>query len=74
VLCPPELSVIAFRLREGGDEANAELLRRVNARKRVFLSSTTIRGRLTLRLAILSFRTHRDRVREAVEALREELT
>jgi aromatic-L-amino-acid decarboxylase len=71
----PQLSVVAFRLRapEGeADRLSAELLRRVNARKRVFLSSTRIHGRHTLRICVLSFRTHLDRVRDAVTALREE--
>jgi len=49
-----------------------ELLRRVNARRRVFLSSTRIRGRYALRMCVLSFRTHEDRVRDAVLALQEE--
>ena len=41
----------------------------VNASQRVFLSSTTIRGRHTLRIAILSHRTHLDRVDEAVDLI-----
>ena len=49
-----------------------ELLHRVNARRRVFLSSTRIGGRYALRLCVLSFRTHADRVREAVLALKKE--
>jgi len=68
----PQLSVVAFRLRGGDDAANAELLSRVVARKRVFLSSTRLEGRYTLRLCMLSFRTHRDRVDEALDALCEE--
>jgi len=75
VLDEPQLSIVAFRLR--APEADAErlgpeLLRRVNARKRVFLSSTRIAGRYALRICVLSFRTHEDRVRDAVVALREE--
>jgi len=66
----PQLSVVAFRLRD--DAATAALLDRVHARRRVFLSSTTMRGRLTLRACVLSFRTHADRVDEAIAALREE--
>ena len=50
----------------------AELLRRVNARRRVFLSSTILDGRYVLRICVLSFRTHEQRVREAVDALIEE--
>jgi aromatic-L-amino-acid decarboxylase len=75
MLDEPQLSVVAFRLR--GPEAEAdrlgpELLRRVNERRRVFLSSTRIRGRYALRICVLSFRTHADRVRDAVLALKEE--
>jgi aromatic-L-amino-acid/L-tryptophan decarboxylase len=75
MLDEPQLSVVAFRLRAPEAEAERlgpELLRRVNARKRVFLSSTRIRGRYALRICVLSFRTHADRVRDAVLALREE--
>jgi aromatic-L-amino-acid decarboxylase len=75
MLDEPQLSVVAFRLRAGGEDADRlgpELLRRVNARRRVFLSSTRVDGRHVLRLCVLSFRTHEDRVRDAVEALREE--
>jgi aromatic-L-amino-acid decarboxylase len=75
MLDDPQLSVVAFRLRgtaEDADRLGPELLRRVNARRRVFLSSTRMDGRYVLRLCVLSFRTHEDRVREAVDALREE--
>jgi aromatic-L-amino-acid decarboxylase len=75
MLAEPQLSVVAFRLRgspDAADAAGAELLRRVNARRRVFLSSTRIDGRYVLRICVLCFRTHLDRVRDAVTALREE--
>jgi aromatic-L-amino-acid decarboxylase len=75
ILDEPQLSVIAFRLKGEGpraDERNQELLRRVNGRGRVFLSSTRLRGRYVLRICVLSFRTHADRLRDATEALREE--
>jgi aromatic-L-amino-acid decarboxylase len=52
---------------------SAELLRRVNARRRVFLSSTVIDGRYVLRICVLSFRTHRARLAEAVDAIIEEV-
>jgi aromatic-L-amino-acid decarboxylase len=60
----PELSVVAFHHPDG-----PQILRTVNASRRVFLSSTTIRQRHTLRIAILSHRTHLDRVDEAVDLL-----
>jgi len=75
VLDEPQLSIVAFRLRAPEAEAERlgpELQRRVNARRRVFLSSTRIRGRYALRVCVLSFRTHEDRVRDAAQALKEE--
>jgi aromatic-L-amino-acid decarboxylase len=71
----PQLSVVAFRLRGPAEQVDLvapELLARVNARKRVFLSSTRLRGRYVLRICVLSFRTHAERVKEAVLALRQE--
>ncbi len=75
MLDEPQLSVVAFRLRgtdEDAERLGPELLRRVNARRHVFLSSTRIGGRYALRICVLSFRTHADRVRDAVLALKEE--
>jgi len=74
----PQLSIVAFRWRAGAASAGdadalaAELMRRVNARRRVFLSSTVVGGRFVVRLCVLSFRTHADRVDEAVDAIAEE--
>jgi len=77
----PDLTVVPFRYRPrisgpstdadaDGDEFNRRLLARINASKRVFLSSTMIDGRFVLRVCIVSHRTHRDRVEEAVEIIR----
>lgn len=69
---PPELSLLAFRgLPHKGDpdEFNRMLLSRVNSEKRVFLSSTLLDNKVTLRLCMLNFRSHHDRVAEAVESL-----
>jgi aromatic-L-amino-acid decarboxylase len=69
----PQLTVVAFRYRpRSGDpeEFNARLLERINASRRVFLSSTTLRGRFTIRACIVSHRTHRDRIEEAVDIVR----
>jgi aromatic-L-amino-acid decarboxylase len=73
----PELSVVAFRLEPPSatateaEAATRELLERINASKRVFLSSTMIGGRMLLRACIVSHRTHRDRIDEAVRIIRE---
>ena len=67
----PQLTVVAFRLR-GGDEARSrELLSRINAMKRVFLSSTLVRGEYWLRVCIVSHRTHADRIDECAAIVRE---
>jgi aromatic-L-amino-acid/L-tryptophan decarboxylase len=66
----PELSTVAFRLTDGDDDRNAALLERINASRRVFLSSTRIEGRYWIRVCIVSHRTHRDRIEEAVEIIR----
>jgi aromatic-L-amino-acid decarboxylase len=66
----PELTVVPFRLRDGDDEANRRLLEAINDSKRVFLSSTVIDGRFTIRACILNHRTHRDRVEECVAIVR----
>ena len=75
MLDEPQLSIVAFTARGMGrdrDSLGAEILRRVNERRRVFLSGTRIDGRYVLRICVLSFRSHRERVEEAVVALKEE--
>jgi len=66
----PALSVVPFRLRGAENETNHALLERINASRRVFLSSTTLSGRFTLRVCILSHRSHRDRVEECLEIVK----
>jgi aromatic-L-amino-acid decarboxylase len=66
----PQLTVVPFRLRDGDDETNRRLLERINASKRVFLSSTVIDGRYIIRPCIVSHRTHRDRIDECIEIVR----
>lgn len=57
----PDLSVVTFRYvpkRGGADAFNQRLLQEIHRDGRVFLSSTTLNGRYTLRVAVLCFRTH----------------
>jgi aromatic-L-amino-acid/L-tryptophan decarboxylase len=67
----PQLSVVAFRLRGADDASNREFLERINASKRVFLSSTLIAGEYWLRICIVSHRTHADRIDECTAIVRE---
>jgi aromatic-L-amino-acid decarboxylase len=68
---PRPFSLVCFRL-QASDEANAALLERVNRSGEVFLSSTTLRGRTVLRLAVGNARTTEDDVRRAWDLLRSE--
>jgi aromatic-L-amino-acid decarboxylase len=63
-------SVVCFR-REGSDEANQDLLERVNASGEIFISHTVLNGRYVLRLAVGHESTTEDDVRRAWDALRE---
>jgi aromatic-L-amino-acid decarboxylase len=67
----PELTVVAFRMRGRDEEATKELLSRINASKRVFLSSTLIRGAYWVRVCIVSHRTHADRIEECAAIIRD---
>jgi len=69
----PELTVVAFCYQPRRGDANhfnQRLLERINASRRIFLSSTMIGDRYVLRACIVSHRTHRDRIEEAVEIIR----
>jgi glutamate/tyrosine decarboxylase-like PLP-dependent enzyme len=68
----PDLSIVPFRLRgdNSADGHNQRLLERIHATKRLYLSSTRIDGRQLLRLCIISHRTHRPDVEDAVGIIR----
>ena len=71
---PPDLSVVTFRWVPRGHDpniANRRLVDALQADGRIYLSSTTIRGRLTLRLAILNARTHVEHVERALSVIQE---
>jgi aromatic-L-amino-acid decarboxylase len=71
-LCAPRpFSTVCFRL-DGGDEANAELLDRVNATGEIFISHTKLDGRYVLRLAIGHGRTTQEDVVLAWDVIRRE--
>jgi len=76
IVAEPQLTVVAFRAAARGltepelNELNRRLLERINARKRVFLTGTMLGARFVIRICVLSFRTHRDRVEAALEDIR----
>jgi aromatic-L-amino-acid decarboxylase len=66
---PPDLSLVAFRPRDGNDEDTQLLLDRINGTGRMWLSAAPVRGRTYLRICILSHRTRPDRIREALDII-----
>jgi glutamate/tyrosine decarboxylase-like PLP-dependent enzyme len=76
---PPELSIATYRWLPPGaslEEANRFNQALVNATHRdgrVFLSSTMLDGRFTLRMAALAFRTHRRTIDLALRVLTEQV-
>lgn len=64
----PDLTVSVFRS-PAGDPATERLLSRINGTRRVYLSSTRLGGYHTIRLCVLSFRTHKSHVDELLEII-----
>ena len=70
----PELSVVTYRWTPRSGDANdfnKRLLEAVVADGRIFISSTMLNGKFTLRFACLAFRTHRSTVDTLLQILRE---
>lgn len=77
IIAEPDLTITAFRLvkpdldEEALNVLNRQLLECITARKRVMLTPAIVDGRFVIRIAIVSHRTHRDRVEMAIEDIRE---
>jgi glutamate/tyrosine decarboxylase-like PLP-dependent enzyme len=75
---PPDLSISTFRWAPAGatveqaNQLNQAIVDGVRRDGRVFLSSTMLDGRYTLRMAALSFRTHQREIDLALRVLREQ--
>ena len=74
IVAEPQLSVVSFRYvpddpSRDVNETNRRLLELVNARKRVHMTGTLLRGNFAIRICVLSFRTHRDRIEMCLEDL-----
>jgi aromatic-L-amino-acid decarboxylase len=67
-IAPVPLSVVCFRYK-GSDDDNRAILEKVNASGRMFIASTVLNGKLTLRLAIGHLETSWRDVQEAWELL-----
>jgi aromatic-L-amino-acid decarboxylase len=77
IVAPHPLSLVCFRLCDHSDRVdsiNVDLLRRVNASGRAYLSHTKVHGRHTLRLAIGAPGTGRRHVEEVWDLIQASLT
>lgn len=70
VVSEPELTILAFAHRDG-DAATKELMKRINSKGTLFLSSCTLDGKLAIRICLLGFRLHYDRLLIAMNEIRE---
>ena len=76
VITDPQLTVVAFRLLRVGltdeqtDDLNIRLRDKINASRKILLTPTRLHGRYVIRICILNFRTHRDRVEACLEEIR----
>ena len=70
LLNKPELSTVAFRLAEGSDVQNKNLLEQINKSQRVYISGTVLRGKYALRVSILGHRTHKSHIDELLAVLK----
>ncbi|HBL30555.1 MAG TPA: amino acid decarboxylase [Acidobacteria bacterium] len=74
----PDLTVVTFRWAprrislKRANQLNQEILDALRKDGRIYLSSTLLDGRFTLRLVALSFRTHRQTIDLALQLLREQ--
>jgi len=73
----PDLSIVTFRYLPSSGDANRfnrRLLEAVLEDGKLFISSTTIDGDYTLRLAVLNFRTHRQHIDHLLALLQRAVT
>lgn len=69
----PDLSIVIFRYvpkKGGADEFNKTLLEKIIKDGSFFISSTLIQGRFMLRLAVLSYRTHLEKIDQAISLIK----
>ncbi len=76
IVAEPQLSLVAFRVFAPGktpaelNELNCRFLGAVNDRKRIYINGALLQGNYVARICVLSFRTHIDRMEEALEDIR----
>ncbi|HYK91646.1 MAG TPA: amino acid decarboxylase, partial [Acidobacteriota bacterium] len=78
LLAPSQFSVVCFRVHPSGidderelEKLNTRVLEEVNAKGRVFLSHTKLKGRYCLRLAVGNLMTTIDHLKFAFDGVRQ---
>jgi aromatic-L-amino-acid decarboxylase len=76
LIVPRNLAVVSFRFKPHGieDESklnmlNAELIEKINASGRIYISHTMIRGKFTLRFVCAQTNTQKEHVEEAINTI-----
>ncbi len=65
ILSAPELTILAFAHKKG-DEASKALMEKINSKGTLFLSSCTLNGKLAIRICLLGYRLHFERLEKAL--------
>lgn len=68
IVASPELTILAFAHKKG-DEATKNLLTKINNRGTLFLSSCSLNGKFAIRICLLAFRVHYDRLNEGLKEI-----
>lgn len=70
VVSAPELTILAFA-HQKGDEATKELMKKINSKGTLFLSSCILDGKLAIRICLLGYRLHYERLHKALGEIRQ---
>lgn len=65
IVSSPELTIFAFAHKKG-DAATKELMKKINTKGTLFLSSCTLDGKLAIRVCLLGYRVHYERLQNAL--------
>lgn len=77
IVTPPELSVLSFRVNskslplESVNRMNQRLIDEINSSGRIMVTGTMLDGKFIVRICILSFRTHFERIKETLEIVKD---
>ena len=68
IIAPPELTIMAFAHKKG-EGATQKLMEKINLKGTLFLSSCLIEGNFTIRICLLGYRVHYERLEQALNEI-----